>query len=445
MSALKLRINRLIQFLEVDIWSVRLSALPKAKAFLYKIIRVVLLALKGFQRDDVAIQASALTFLSTLSVVPILAMAFGVAKGFGFEKTLKEYVIKSFAGQEEVMTTSFDYAQKMLDSTKGGLIAGIGLLVLFYSVMRLLHNVEIAFDKIWEIKKHRSFVRKLTDYLSIILVAPILVLLSSSATVFISTQIVYLTDQISLLGAIQPLILFGIKLIPYTLIWILFTLTYMIMPNTRVTLKSGLIAGIIAGTVYQLTQWGYINFQVGVSKYNAIYGSFAALPLFLIWMQLSWLIVLLGAEISFAHQNVDKYQFDNETLQISPRHKKIIALLIVKKVIHHFETGDTALNLDTIARQIEIPVRFVKQIVDELLDAKILSEVNRGADTDPGYQPAIDIHKINIQMVIDKLESRGLDNILAIKSDELDKITTTLNDIDQEIMHSKSNKKLLEV
>ena len=332
MSAIKISINKLIQFLEVDVWRTSLASLPRFKSFVYRIIRIVLLAIKGYQKDDCASQASALTFLSILSVVPVLAMAFGVSKGFGLEKGLQAYVLKSFAGHEDIMMQSFEYAQKMLDSTRGGLIAGIGLVILLYTVMRLLNNIEVTLDKIWEITKHRTFVRKLTDYLAIILIGLILVILSSSATVFISTQIKYLSEQISLLGAVQPLILFGIKLIPYTLIWLLFTLTYIILPNTRVNFKSALIAGIIAGTLYQLLQWGYINFQVGVSRYNAIYGSFAAFPLFLIWMQFSWLIVLLGAEISFAHQNADKYQFDNDTLQISPRHKKLIALLIVKKI-----------------------------------------------------------------------------------------------------------------
>ena len=441
MSAIKISINKIIHFLEVDIWRTSLTGLPRFKGFVYRIIRIVLLAVKGFNRDDCASQASALTFLSILSVVPVLAMAFGVSKGFGLERSLRTYVLESFAGHEEIMTQSFEYAQKMLDSTKGGLIAGIGLVILLYTVMRLLHNIEVTFDKIWDIRKHRTFVRKLTDYLAIILIGPILVILSSSATVFISTQIKYLTEQISLLGAVQPLILFGIKLIPYTLIWLLFTLTYIILPNTRVTLKSGIIAGIIAGTLYQLVQWGYINFQVGVSRYNAIYGSFAALPLFLIWMQFSWLIVLLGAEISFAHQNADKYQFDNDTLQISPRHKKLIALLIVKKIVGCFQKGDPPPDIDTLAREVEVPIRFVSKIVQELLDAKVISEIV-SHDADSGYQPAIDINKINIQFVIDKLESRGLNDVCVAQSDDMEKINSSLVAIDQELINSKSNKLL---
>lgn len=422
-----------------------MASLSKTKAFFYRIIRVVVLSARGFERDECAVQASALTLLSILSIVPILAMAFGISKGFGFEKNLQARLMESFAGHEEVMTQAFEIAQKMLDSAKGGLIAGIGTIVLLYSVMKLLHNIEVSFDKIWEIRKHRTFVRKLTDYLAIIMVAPILVILSSSATVVISTEIQYLTEQISLLGMVQPLILFGIKLIPYTLIWILFTLTYIIMPNTRVTLKSGMIAGILAGTAYQLLQWGYINFQVGVSRYNAIYGTFAAIPLFLIWMQLSWLIVLLGAEISFAHQNCDKYQFDNESLRISPRYKKIIALLIIRKLVKSFEEGGEPVLIDQIAREIEVPIRFVNQIKNELLDAGIISEISRGSDSDPGYQPAMDIHKIDIQMVLKKLDGQGLDNLSAVKSQDLEKITASLDALDLDLQQSKSNKLLMKI
>ncbi len=436
--------HKLIQFVEVDIWRVSLDSLPKFKRFVYKIVRIVLLAIKGFNRDECAIQASALTFLSMLSIVPVLAMGFGVSKGFGLEKSLQKYVLQSFPGQEKIMMPMMDFAQKTLDSTKGGLIAGIGLIILIYTVMRLLSNIEITFNKIWEIRNNRTFVRKLTDYLAIMLIGPILVILASSATVFIATQIKFLTEQISLLGTVQPLIIFGIKLIPYTLIWLLFTLTYIILPNTRVTLKSGIIAGIIAGTLYQLLQWGYINFQVGASRYNAIYGTFAALPLFLIWMQFSWLIVLLGAEISFAYQNVDKYQFDNDTLQISSRHKKLIALLIVKKIIDCFKNGDPPIDLDTLAREIAVPVRFVKVSTQELLDAKIISEVVNN-DGDSFYQPALDIQKINIQYVIDKLESRGLNNVCITQSEDLDKINASLSAIDEEMIQSKANKLLYKI
>lgn len=444
MSAVKISINRLIQFVEVDIWRVSLASLPRFKRFVYKIIRIVLLAIKGFDRDECAVQASALTFLSMLSIVPVLAMAFGVSKGFGLEKSLQKYVLESFPGQEGIMIPLMEFAQKALDDTKGGLIAGIGLMILMYIVMRLLNDIELTFNKIWEIRRNRTFVRKLTDYLAIILIGPILVILASSATVFIATQIKYLTEQISLLGAVQPLILFGIKMIPYTLIWLLFTLTFIILPNTRVTLTSAIIAGIIAGTLYQLLQWGYINFQVGASRYNAIYGTFAALPLFLVWMRISWLIVLLGAEISFAHQNVDKYQFDNDTLQISARHKKLIALLIVKKIIDCFEKGDPPLDLDTLAREIAVPVRFVKVSTRELLDAHIISEVVN-TDGESFYQPALDIRKINIQYVIDKLDSRGLNNVCITQSEDLDKINASLTSIDQEMIESKANKLLYKI
>lgn len=444
MSAIKLTINKIVHFIEVDIWRMRLAGLPKFMGSFLRIIRIILLAIKGFNRDDCATQASALTFLSSLSIVPVLAMAFGVSKGFGLEKTLQEKVLENFVGHEEIMTQAFGVAQKMLDSTKGGLIAGIGLVILLYAVMKLLHNIEVTLDKIWEIKKHRSFVRKLTDYLAIILIGPILVILSSSATVFISTEIVYLSEQVSLLGAVQPLILFGIKLIPYSLIWLLFTLTYIIMPNTHVSLKSGIIAGIIAGTVYQLVQWGYINFQVGVSRYNAIYGSFAAVPLFLIWMQLSWLIVLLGAEISFAHQNVDRYQFDDDNLKMSPKQKKIIALLVVRKVVQYFESGDPPKNIDDIAKDIGVPVRFVEIIMNELLEAEVLSEVVSIEGT-PRYQPALDIHKIDVQLVVDRLENRGLNNVCGTDSEDLKKINESLDALDHEITNSKSNKLLYKI
>jgi membrane protein len=140
------------------------------------------------------------------------------------------------------------------------------------------------------------------------LISPVLVLMSGSATVFITTQVTQITQKVELLGVISPLISFLLKFSPYVLIWALFTILYIIMPNTKVNFKAGLLGGVVAGTLYQIAQWAYISFQISAAKYNAIYGSFAALPLFLMWLQISWWIVLFGAELSFANQNVHTYE-----------------------------------------------------------------------------------------------------------------------------------------
>ena len=216
------------------------------------------------------------------------------------------------------MEKVIEFAQSLLQTTKGGLIAGIGLVILFWSVIKVLSHIEASLNEIWEVKQHRSWSRKFSDYTAVMLISPLLILLSSSATVFITSYVHDISSHVALFGLISPLILSFLKLVPYILIWILFTVIYVFMPNTKVNLKSGVIASLVACVIYQIAQIVYISFQIGASKYNAIYGSFAALPLFLMWVQISWWIVLFGAELSFASQNAHIYQYEPDFLKISP-------------------------------------------------------------------------------------------------------------------------------
>ncbi len=207
------------------------------------------------------------------------------------------------------------------------------------------------------------------------LISPILVLMSGSATVFITTQVTQITQKIELLGFISPLISFLLKFIPYILIWALFTILYIIMPNTKVKFKAGLLGGVVAGTLYQIVQGAYISFQIGVAKYNAIYGSFAALPLFLMWLQISWWIVLFGAELSFANQNVDTYEYEPDCLKVSPGFKKLLALQIAHLLIKKFENGDRPLSDSQISTQLEMPIRLVHNILFDLVESGLVSEI----------------------------------------------------------------------
>lgn len=443
MARLKKKINDLIQFVDVDIWRLKLDTIPKRKGFIYKQIRVLVLAIKGFARDEVGMKSSALTYFTLLSIVPVVALAFGISKGLGFD--IKDSILTILSGQEQALTMTFEYAERMLDNAKGGVVAGVGLLVLLYTVLNLLNNVEEAFNTIWEIKKQRSLQRKISEYTAILLISPILVFFSSSLTVFVNTQVTYLTEQMELLNLFTPLIFFLLKFLPYTLIWLLLVLLYLIMPNTRVQLKSAIIAGVVAGTAFQLLQWGYIEFQVGVSKYNAIYGSLAALPLFLIWTQASWMIVLFGAELSFAHQNAARYEFTNETLQPSTRHKEFIALLIVRLVILRFKNGEPAMTAGDITDRVLVPFRFAKVIIRELVEVKVLSEINMGEREEPAYQPAMDIDRITAYMVIDRLENRGLNNLCIQNDEEAKLIQKTIEQMETDMDHSMVNRPLGEL
>jgi len=432
-------LSRIVSFLKVDIWRIRVQNLPGPQSFLIKQLRVVLLALRGFDEDKCLLRASSLTFYSLLSIVPVLAIAFGIAKGFGLEKTLREQLLERFPGQKEVLMRMIGFADRLLENTKELMIAGIGVALLFWTVIKVLGNIEKSFNDIWGVKKPRSMGRKFSDYLSIVLICPILFIMSSSITVTVVGHVKLITREIALLGAIGPLIATILKLLPYCVIWILFVFLYVFMPNTKVNLKSGILAGIVAGTIYQVAQWGYVNFQIGVARNNAIYGGFAALPLFLIWLQLSWLIVLFGAEISFAHQNVDTYEFEPDCLRVSYQFKKLLSLKIAHLLVKNFCKGERPWTATQISHALEIPIRLVRQILYELSGSGIVSESTEGGDREVAYQPAQSVERFSLRYVIDALDRRGSDNIPVAESKELRKLSECLKAFGDTIEKSPAN------
>jgi membrane protein len=415
------------------------------KYFFIKQLRILFLAIRGFGQDQCPLRASALTFYSILSIVPLVAMAFGIAKGFGFQNLLEKQLLEKFPGQEEVMIRIFDFARSLLENTKEGIIVGIGIAFLFWTVIKLLSNIEGSLNDIWEIKTPRTYGRKFSDFISILLISPILIITSSSATVFITTQLTLITEKVALIGMFSPVIFVMLKLLPYCLVWVLFIFTYILMPNTKVNFSSGVVAGVIAGTIYQIAQWAYITFQVGMARYNAIYGSFAALPLFLIWMQLSWLIVLFGAEISFAYQYVDTYEFEPDCRQISPAFKRLLTLNISHLVISTFSKGGMALKASNISYTLEIPIRLVQQILDELVEAGIFSNTDIKENKELAYQPARDINTITIKSIIDALDQKGVDKIPVAQTAELKSLSQVLQSLSNEITKSPANRLLKDI
>jgi len=438
--------TKIINFIRVDIWRIRVKDLSRTKYYFIKQLRILLLATRGFAKDKCPISASALTFYSILSIVPIVAMAFGIAKGFGFQKLLEKQLLEKLPGQEEVMNRVVAFSHSLLENTKGGMIAGIGIVFLLWTVIKLFSHIELSFNDIWDVKKSRTYGRKFSDYLSIMLIAPILFFLSSSVTVFITTQIAVITQKVALIGMFSPVIFFMLKLTPYCLIWILFVFMYILMPNTKVNFSSGLIAGVIAGTIFQIVQLAYVDFQVGMARYNAIYGSFAALPLFLIWIQLSWMIVLFGAEVSFAYQYVDTYDFEPDRRLISPAFKKLLSLHITHLIISTFSKGEMPLTASNISQTIEIPIRLVQQILDELVEIEVLSNIERKDNNkEVFYQPARSINLITIKSVIEAMEQKGVNNIPIAQTAELTSLSKALKTMNDEIEKSPANRLLKDI
>jgi membrane protein len=408
-------------------------------------LRILILSVRGIIEDKGTLRASALTFWTFLSVVPIFAMLFGIAKGFGLEKRLENQLMEGMAGQEEVASWIIQLAHSLLESTQGGVIAGVGVLILFWTVIRVFGNIEASFNGIWGVKKGRPMTRKITDYLSLILICPFLFIISSTATVLITSQIETFMKKISLLGAMGPILLPILKLLPYAAIWGLLFFVYIFLPNTRVRWRSGILAGVIAGTLFVLFLKGYLLFQIGVAKYNAIYGAFAALFLFLILLQGGWLIVLFGAEISFAHQNVHTYEFEPDCLHVSHSFKRLLSLRIVHLLVKAFSQGQRWCEEAEISQRLEVPIRLARQILYELVEAGIISPVKIDDERISAYQPALNPEKTTIKVVIDALDKHGSDNVPVAQTDELEKISESLKAIDEEIKKSSANLRLVDI
>ncbi len=433
--------QKFIRFFSIDIWQLSAEDLPKSRAVLLTPLRMIVMTIKGYVRDNCALRASALTFYSFLSIVPVVAMAFGIAKGFGLEQRLESQLHQRFAGQEEVISKVIDFARSLLENTKGGLIAGIGVILLFWSAVKVLNHIENTLNHIWKVRA-RSTIRKFTDYLSIMIISPLLVVVSSSVNVYITTQITAMTGKLALLQAASPVIFLMLKLLPFGLIWLLFILIYMVMPNTQVRISSGVVAGIIGGSIFQIVQGIYISAQVLVSKYNAIYGSFAALPLFLIWLQVSWMIVLLGAEISYAHQHVGHFSMAADYRNTSTDSRRRYALHILRLIIRRFQEGQRPLTADQIAQVLRLPYLIVAQLIDHLRESGLVSAVegekNNGSLS---FQPARDIGSITIGSVIEALDKRGQENgPAACKDPEFTQVSKAVDEIQAVINNSPANR-----
>ena len=416
--------RKFIEFVTRTIWQVRINKLGKRQGFVIRQLRIVSLSINGFKDDNCLTYATALTFYTLFSIVPILALIFAIAKGFGYEKNLQDQILRNYHQYADILTNAFGYANSMLSTTKGGVIAGFGVVLLLWSVMQLLINIENSFNDVWEITRGRSWVRKVTDYLTIMLVGPLLLIVSGGLTVAIQTKI----GNMHMLGFMST---FFIKFMAYTLVAGAFTFLYMVMPNTKVNFKAAVKAAVIATILFEFVGWGYIRFQIGANRLIIIYGSFAALPLFLIWVQYSWYIVLFGAELSYSYQNVDNYELEDDIQNLSSRYKKAIALLIANLVAKRFYDNEAALNMVQISEKLDLPSRLTRMVVNEFVATGVFLEVTTANDKEVVYQPGVTESKFTVKYLIDSIERKGINDLPINDTDELSHIHKLMKEMDK--------------
>lgn len=409
------KITHYWRFLTNDIWRITDTEVTKLKYTLYTIIKTVYLTVDRFTKDNVVNRASALTYSTLLAIVPILAILFAIARGFGFANLVEHQLRGIFGGVNDTTETILQFVDSYLAQAKSGVFIGIGLIMLLWTVLNLTSNIEYVFNKIWQVNKPRNMYRKITDYFSMFLLLPVLIVVSAGVNIFMTTFLKEMENYIML----APFLKFLVGLIPFVLTWGMLTALYIFMPNTKVKFKPALIAGILTGTVFQIFQILYISSQLWVTKYNAIYGSFAAIPLLLLWLQMSWTICLFGVELSYASQNVHTFSFDKDTRNISRRYRDFVTTLILSLITKRFSHNQKPYTAEELSETHRIPINLTNKVLYQLQEIELIHEVMTDEKSDDiTYQPSMDINKLTLAVLLERLDCYGSENFKVDRDEE---------------------------
>jgi len=379
------------------LWDAELAVLPPLKRCFIWCLRVATVVLRGFGKDNCMLRASALTYATMLSIVPLLAFAFAILKGLGVQNRLEPILVENLAvGSEAVVTQIFEY----INNTNVARLGSVGLFVLLLTVLALLSNIEKTFNHIWHVGETRSLMRRFSDYFSVLIFGPLLLVAAISMTATLETMSI--VQELRGAEVVGDLISFSFKTLPYISMWIAFTFLLLFMPNIRVRIPAALIGGIFGGTLWQLSQLGYVGFQVGVARYNAIYGTMAALPIFMVWMYISWITVLLGAEVTYAVQNLGYIGREIRGKRARLLQCDFGALAVLAATVRRFIRGETPFNRYQIADRLALSESQVREFVDQLIGLQLLVRVEN-EDGDFAYQPARSPDKMLVTAVLKEL------------------------------------------
>lgn len=402
-SKLHVFIERVKKFVTKDIWSFELYQKGPLRRAVANVVKVVVIAVRTFLDDKVMTKAAALTYSTLFAIVPILALIFAVARGFGFENIVTSLLQNGIIGENESLNAVMQFIDGYMQYVSSGAFIGIGLLFLLFSVYSLADGIEGNLNAIWHVKKSRGMGRKITDYFSLILLIPIGIICLSGLSV-LASSILSRMQGFQLLGGFVQFLVFAL---PYLVAGLIFTGFYIFMPNTKVKFKYAVIPGFIAGCLFQVLQKLYFSGQLALSSYNQIYGGFAALPLFLFWLNISWSIILFGCQLAYVSQNNDHFNYFKEPDKISRKHEDFYCLMVMSLICKRFNRHETALTRKELADQLHIPLRYVVASLDTLTDAKLLETVLKGDEREPAYVPATDTKQLTVVKVLAAINNSG--------------------------------------
>jgi len=367
------------------------NVLQSIRNWFLNLLRAIYIGIYKSFADNVQFKAYGLTYITTLSIVPMLAVSFSVAKGLGMAEALREVLFSHVTGvRPEVLENMLVY----VENTNARTLGIVGVLFLFYTVTATLSAMEKAFDEIWNVAEERPLYRKFTDYISIITVCPLLFLAATTVAASLSSNA--FVEYLMRVRYLTSLVTFALSLAPYVLSWLAIGVIYQLLPNTRVPVVSAISGGLIAGIVWQLVQNLFITFQIGVTKYNAIYGSFASLPLFLIWLYLSWLILLFGAEVAYAFHGFGKVH----PRYLRNREKSSAETLVMKLYLlmaQRFYTGEPAWSAREFGLRLGVDQKLVNTTLGMLEKSRLVVKLS---DSPPSFQPSRDLETISVAQVM---------------------------------------------
>lgn len=396
LSALFTKFQNLVNYLWTGVWKETRDTTG------IRIIKVLNLSVRSFLDRDLQSRSMSLTYSTVLAIVPAFALLFAIGRGFGFQNLLEDQLYKSFPAQKQVLQFALKFVDSYLKEASQGLFVGVGIVFLLWTLISLLSYIESAFNTIWDVKHDRTIYQKVTDYTAICLMVPVLMICSSGVSIFMSATV---QDNIHF-AFLTPFVNIALEASPVILAWLAFTLSFFLIPNTKVNFKYAAISGVICAVVFQILQLLFLNGQIYVSKYNAIYGSFAFLPLLLIWLQLSWLILLFGCVLTYSLQNVLGFNFIGDLKKMSENYERKVSIVLAAAIVGRFRKNKTPLTRSQLSFYYDIPIRVVSNICEQLQKAGLVNYVMLSDDR-VGVAPATETGNLSVGLLLRKLDAVG--------------------------------------
>ncbi len=398
------KLKEVLEETKQNLQSPDFPTLPTLQRKLYSLIKVLWIIVRGVKEDRLTLRASSMTYIFLISLVPFLVLSFSIANGLGIDTKVREELDGLIVSLPEGTAQSLNKVISTVEAADYKALGTIGLLLALMASLKLMTSVEVTFNHIWGIKYNRTFARRFADYLSIIVTVPLLVLLSSSVSAFLSSETV-LDKMADFFGPLARLYSQLMGLAGIFSIILAFTVLYVVMPNTKVKISAALAGGTVAGLAWKLMQVLYIKFQIGVGSANALYGTFAAIPLFLAWVYVSWLIVLFGAEVSFSTQHRRTYELEDLASSAGYRIKTVLATLILVKICKDFEKGVHNFHATSFADHYQIPHRLVQDVLFVLVSKNVIRKI----EDENHYLPARKVSTLSLKDIHEAFEGETSD------------------------------------